>query len=130
MFIPHVQTNHQQMFVFVFDANPTRSQLTYCFSCGEVGKLDKLKICSQCEEAYYCNEECERVHAKARGPVCIATLAAKAKHAYRVRLAQEVRQRGKNNVEGGEEDSNCVICLEPPESPVKVRSSNSIAMIK
>ena len=76
MFIPHVQTNHQQMFVFVFDANPTRSQLTYCFSCGEVGKLDKLKICSQCEEAYYCNEECERVHAKAHGPVCIATLCA------------------------------------------------------
>ena len=86
-----------------------------------MGKLADLRICTQCEEAYYCNQKCERAHAKVPDPVCVATVAAKAQHSHRVRLARDVREKGSGNVEGGEEDGQCVICMEPPEAPVKVR---------
>jgi len=94
-----------------------------------VGKLADLRICTQCEEAYYCNQKCERAHAKVHNPVCVATVAAKAQHAHRVRLARDVREKGSGNVEGGEEDERCVICMEPPEAPVKVRLRNQYVMI-
>ena len=89
-----------------------------------MGKLADLHICTQCEEAYYCGRKCERAHAKEHSPVCVATVAAKAQHAYRVRLARDVREKGKANVEGGEEDERCVICMEPPEDAIKVRLRN------
>ena len=89
-----------------------------------MGKLADLRICTQCEEAYYCDPECERAHAKVHSPVCVATVTAKALHAHRVRLARDVREKGKANVEGGKEDDLCVICMEPPEDEVKVRLRN------
>ena len=124
-FTPRTTTNDKYIF-FVFPCRQTPtpvclSQVVYCFSCGKVGKLADLLVCNQCEGAYYCNRECERAHAKAHTPVCVATVTAKAQHAHRVRRARAVREKGQGNVEGGEEDNLCVICIEQPEIPTKVR---------
>ena len=73
-----------------------------CFHCGKRGH-DLVK-CLQCEEAYYCDRKCQEAHANAHTKVCIATVTAKAQRAHRERLARAVRERGKGNVEGGEED--------------------------
>ena len=48
-------------------------------------------------------------------------MAAKADDAARQRLARAVREKGKDKVEGGEDDVLCVICLGPPVAPVEVR---------
>ena len=89
-----------------------------CFDCGKEGH--DLSRCAQCEEAFYCDRDCETRHAKAHGPVCTATVAAKARRARRERVARAVRESGKA-VEGAEEDMMCVICQAPPVKPVKVR---------
>ena len=90
-----------------------------CFDCGNEGH--DLNRCAQCGEAFYCDHNCETHHAKAHGPVCTATVAAKARRARRERVARTVRESGKA-VEGTEEDMMCVICQAPPVKPVKVRS--------
>ena len=41
-----------------------------------------------------------------------------------------MRVKGKGNVDGREEDDLCVICMEPPEAPVKVRLNDSISVVK
>ena len=89
-----------------------------CFNCGKRGH-DLIK-CLQCEEAYYCKRNCQGAHAKAHAKVCIATVTAKAQRAHRERLARAVRERGKGNVEGGEEDDLCVICQSRPVHAVQV----------
>ena len=102
-----------------------------CFDCGKEGH--DLSRCVVCEEAFYCDHNCETRHAKAHGPVCTATVAAKARRAHRERVARAVRESGKT-VEGAEEDTMCVICQATPENPVKVRlfvvvhSSNPIML--
>ena len=109
-------SSNRQQFVNLECEPSFLCQVVYCFSCGKVGKLADLRICTQCEV--------QRAHAKVHNPVCVATVAAKAQHAHRVRLARDVRKKGKGNVEGSEEDALCVICMEPPEAPVKVRLRN------
>ena len=47
-------------------------------------------------------------------------MAARAEDARRERLARAVREKGKDKVEGGEDDALCVI-LGPPVDPVMVR---------
>ena len=89
-----------------------------CFDCGKAGH--DLSRCPQCEEAFYCDHDCEARHAKAHGPVCTATVAAKARRAKRERVARAVREFGKT-VEGAEEDALCVICQAKPVNPVEVR---------
>ena len=89
-----------------------------CFNCGNRGH-DLIK-CLQCEEAYYCKRNCQRAHANAHAKVCIATVTAKAQRAHRERLARAVRENGKDNVEGGEEDDLCVICQSAPVNAVQV----------
>ena len=89
-----------------------------CFDCGKEGH--DLSRCAQCEEAFYCDPHCETRHAKAHGPVCTATVAAKARRARRERVARVVREFGKT-VEGADEDAMCVICQATPVNPVKVR---------
>jgi hydroxymethylpyrimidine/phosphomethylpyrimidine kinase len=89
-----------------------------CFCCGKEGH--DMTQCPQCEEAFYCDRDCETRHAQAHGPVCTATVAAKARRARRERVARAVRESGKA-VEGAEEDTMCVICQAPPVEPVKVR---------
>ena len=89
-----------------------------CFDCGKEGH--DLSRCAQCEEAYYCDRDCETRHAKVHGPVCTATVAAKARRAKRERVARAVREFGKT-VEGADEDTMCVICQAKPVNPVKVR---------
>ena len=81
---------------------------------------EPLRAMRQCEEAFYCDQHCETRHAKAHGPVCTATVAAKARRARRERVARAVREFGKT-VEGAEEDTMCVICQAKPVNPVKVR---------
>ena len=90
-----------------------------CFLCGEEGT--KLKKCSQCEIAYYCSKTCQRGHWKKHKVACIAAVAAKADDARRERLARAVREKGKDKVEGGDDDALCVICLGPPTDPIQVR---------
>ena len=89
-----------------------------CFHCGKRGH-DLIK-CHQCEEAYYCGRKCEAAHSEAHAKVCIATVTAKAQRAHRERIARAVREEGKDNVGGGEEDEVCVICQSKPVAPVQV----------
>ena len=102
------QTSVKTMWVTIFK----------CFNCGKRSH-DVIK-CLQCEEAYYCKRTCQGAHAKAHAKVCIATVTAKAQRAHRERLARAVRERGKGNVEGGEEDDLCVICQSRPVHAVQV----------
>ena len=92
-----------------------------CFNCGKHGH--DLTKCARCEEAYYCDRDCQIAHAKAHAKVCVATVAAKAQRAHRERIARAVREQGKDNVEGGEEDELCVICQSKAMVPVQVRGS-------
>ena len=92
-----------------------------CFLCGKEGRSPPLRRCSQCEIAYYCSKTCQRGHWKKHKAACIAAVAAKADDATRQRLARAVREKGKDKVEGGEDDTLCVICLGPPVAPVEVR---------
>ena len=48
-------------------------------------------------------------------------MAARADDARRERLARAVREKGKDKVEGGEDDALCVICLGPPVDEIEVR---------
>ena len=91
-----------------------------CFHCGKNGH-DLIK-CHQCEEAYYCDGKCEAAHSKVHAKVCVAMVTAKAQRAHRERIARAVREKGKDNVEGGEEDELCVICQSKPAAPVQVGS--------
>ena len=93
-----------------------------CFRCGREGPNPPLRRCSQCEIAYYCSKTCQRGHWKRHTAACIAAVAAKADDARRERLARAVREKGKDEVEDGEDDALCVICLGPPVDPIQVRS--------
>ena len=53
--------------------------------------------------------------------MCRAAVAALARRATRERLARAVRAKGREKVEGGEEDDLCVICQAEPVDPVEVR---------
>ena len=90
-----------------------------CFECGKHGH--DLPKCRQCNQAYYCNSECQRKHWRKHRPVCRATVAALARRATRERLARAVRE-GKGKVEGAEDDGLCVICQAKPVGPVEVRT--------
>jgi len=92
-----------------------------CFLCGKEGRSPPLRRCSQCEIAYYCSKTCQKGHWKQHKAACIAAVAAKAEDARRERLARAVREKGKDKVEGGEEDALCVICLGPPVDEIEVR---------
>ena len=94
-----------------------------CFLCGVEGRSPPLQKCSQCEVAYYCGKTCQQAHWKTHKPVCIAAVAAKAEDATRQRLARAVREKGKDKVEGGEDDALCVICFGPPVDAVMVRAN-------
>ena len=89
-----------------------------CFHCGKHGH--NLPKCRQCAQAYYCNADCQRKHWRKHKPVCRAAVAALAQRATRERLARAVREKGKKNVKGAEEDELCVICLDKPVDPVEV----------
>ena len=91
-----------------------------CFHCGKNGH-DLVK-CHQCEKAYYCDGKCEAAHSKVHAKVCVAMVTAKAQRAHRERIARAVREKGKDNVEGGEEDELCGICQSKPAAPVQVGS--------
>ena len=92
-----------------------------CFLCGKEGRSPPLQRCSQCDIAYYCSKTCQRGHWKKHKAACIAAVAAKADDARRERLARAVREKGKDKVEGGDDDALCVICLGPPTDPIQVR---------
>ena len=89
-----------------------------CFECGKHGH--NLPRCRQCAQAFYCNADCQRKHWRKHRPVCRAAVAALARRANRERLARAVREKGRDNVEGAEEDDLCVICLAEPVDPVEV----------
>ena len=93
-----------------------------CYLCQKEGRSPPLRKCTQCEVAYYCSKTCQRSHWKIHKSVCIATVAAKAEDARRERLARAVREKGKDEVEGAEDDALCVICLGSPADPVEVRA--------
>ena len=67
----------------------------------------------------------DRPRQGARESLCVATVAAKAQRAYRERIARAVREQGKDNVEGGEEDELCVICQSKVVAPVQVSESGA-----
>ena len=92
-----------------------------CFNCGKHGKKEDFIKCSKCEEAYYCDSDCERAHAKSHASICMATVAAKARDARRQRLAREIEEKGRDKVEGAEENDLCVICQSTPVDPIEVR---------
>ena len=90
-----------------------------CFNCGKHGH--RLPKCTQCSQAFYCDSDCQRKHWRKHKPVCRAAVAALARHATRERLARAVRKKGKEKVEGGDQDDLCVICQAKPVDPVEVR---------
>lgn len=91
-----------------------------CFNCGKQGH-DLIRCCL-CEDAYYCdNDKCELDHASRHERVCIAAVSAKAQQERREQLARAVREKGKDNVEGAEDDRLCVICHSTPVDAVEVR---------
>ena len=90
-----------------------------CFNCGKHGH--NLPKCTQCSQAFDCDRDCQREHWRKHKPVCRAAVAALARHAHRERLARAVREKGKDKVEGAEEDELCVICQARPVDPVEVR---------
>ena len=92
-----------------------------CFTCGKRGH--DLTKCARCEEAYYCDRDCQIAHARAHAKVCVATVAAKAQRAHRERIARALRKNGKGKVEGGEGDGLCVICQSKPVNEVEVSQS-------
>ena len=93
-----------------------------CFTCGKRGH--DLTKCARCEEAYYCDRDCQIAHARAHAKVCVATVAAKAQRAHRERIARALRKNGKGKVGGGEvEDDLCVICQSKPVNEVEVSQS-------
>ena len=96
--------------------------LLRCFLCGKEGRSPPLRKCTQCEVAYYCGKTCQQDHWKTHKPVCFAAVVSKAQDATRQRLARAVREKGKDKVEGAEDDTLCVICLGPPVAPVVVRA--------
>ena len=89
-----------------------------CFSCGKHGH--NLPKCTQCAQAFYCDSDCQRKHWRKHRPVCRAAVAALARRATRERLARAVRAKGKDKVEGAEEDELCVICQARPVDPMEV----------
>ena len=89
-----------------------------CFNCGKHGH--RLPKCTQCSQAFYCDSDCQRKHWRKHKPVCRAAVAALARHATRERLARAVRKKGKEKVEGGDQDDLCVICQAKPVDPVEV----------
>ena len=89
-----------------------------CFNCGKHGH--RLPKCTQCSQAFYCDSDCQRKHWQKHKPVCRAAVAALARHATRERLARAVRTKGKEEVEGGDQDDLCVICQAKPVDPVEV----------
>ena len=105
----------------------TAPQVIHCYSCGKVGRIADLVVCNQCGEAYYCDRDCQVTHAKAHAKVCVATVTAKAQDAHRVRLARAVREKGKDKVDGAEEDSLCVICQSTPVNPIQVRMCGGLS---
>ena len=93
-----------------------------CFTCGKRGH--DLTKCARCEEAYYCDRDCQIAHARAHAKVCVATVAAKAQRAHRERIARALRKNGEGKVGGGEmEDNLCVICQSKPVNEVEVSQS-------
>ena len=92
-----------------------------CFNCGKHGKKEDFIKCSTCEEAYYCDSHCERAHAKSHAHICVATVAAKTRDARRQRLARDIDEKGRDKVEGAEENDLCVICQSTPVDPIEVR---------
>ena len=106
------KTDEKTMWVTIFN----------CFNCGKRGH-DMTK-CARCEEAYYCDRDCQIAHAKTHAKVCAAAVTAKAQHARRERIARAVRKQGKDEVEGGEDDDLCVICQSKPVNSVQVSESS------
>ena len=98
-----------------------------CFHCGKHGH--NLPKCRQCAQAYYCDADCQRKHWRKHRPVCQAAVAALARRATRERLARAVRQKGKDKVEGAEEDDLCVICQAKPVDPVVVSGFQNVILI-
>ena len=93
-----------------------------CFTCGKRGH--DLTKCARCEEAYYCDRDCQIAHARAHAKVCVATVAAKAQRAHRERIARALRKNDKGKMGGGEvEDDLCVICQSKPVNEVEVSQS-------
>ena len=99
-----------------------------CFARGKCS--NKMPKCRQCSQAYYCGADCQRKHWPKHKRSCKAAVAALAQHAHRERLARAVREKGKAKMESTEDDDLCVICMEPPEAPVKVRLNDSISVVK
>ena len=56
--------------------------------------------------------------------MCRAAVAALARRAHRERLARAVRAKGREKVEGAEDDTLCVICQAEPVDPVEVSTSD------
>ena len=89
-----------------------------CFECGKHGH--RLPKRMQCNQAYYCNADCQRKHWPKHRPVCRAAVAALVRRATRERLARAVREKGKDTVEHSADDDLCVICQDTPVDAVEV----------
>ena len=87
-----------------------------CFYCHSEGA--KLR-CSQCKSAFYCGKACFKRAWKRHKPACVATVAAKARHATRRRVVTAAR--GGSAIDTG----TCVICIGPVVEPVSLPCSHA-----
>ena len=80
-----------------------------CFHCGKHGH--DLRRCSQCAQAYYCDNDCQRKHWRKHRSVCWAAVAGR--HTHRERLVGRAGEgQGQSGGRGG--GTLCVICRAGP----------------
>ena len=82
-----------------------------CFHCDSEGAR---MCCAQCNRAWYCGRPCQKRHWKRHKKACVASIAAEARRAARMREATAAR--------GGEgfDKETCVICVGPVVAPVEL----------
>ena len=94
-----------------------KGQIFVCFHCGKSGA--KLRSCSQCHRAYYCDRECQRRDWPRHKPACKAAVAAEAKRATR-RAAWKAAAAAARREGGSGGKVVCVICIGAAVAPVEL----------
>ena len=109
----------------VCSQKPPEAWVHWCFHCGAEGNKMMSKCQWQCQQAYYCSDDHQQRHWPKHARTCKAAVAALAQQATRQRLTRAVLGRGKEKVDGADEDDVCAICHSKRVDPVEVSCANA-----